>query len=99
MTFIPVTIRLPPACQHILAAVKKGSGYETVKLYVGTHPRECVEDDGVVAWMPCPVYKGEPSGLHINHDSYDRGPDVYGKVEFCPMCGESAVVNACDCIP
>ncbi len=60
--FIPVTEKLPPACMDILAAIpnpKRKGHYHTVTMYTGTHPQECVTDDGVVAWMLTPQYTPE----------------------------------------
>lgn len=54
MEFISTKKVLPPPCSTVLCIMPVNRygrrRYEPVMNYIGTNPRECVEDDGILYW-------------------------------------------------
>lgn len=52
--WIDTVDKLPPACHTVLVVRKDTSRKNAPPIvesyYVSTHPRECVHDDGIIAW-------------------------------------------------
>lgn len=55
--------KFPPACQEVLVKRWKSGKSNNRELlvtevyFISTHPKECVEEDKIVAWMRIPAYE------------------------------------------